>query len=100
MFLYHKAVNVRSENSGYTSSLCITHDSKLASRDFANIIVVHTQDRGEAGGATIHPSDATVPRVSCRNRGAEVSLKGSQSCHKECKGMDQIRRTGKDDKQN
>lgn len=63
MFLYHKAVNVRSENSGYTS-LCITHDSKLASRDFANIILVHTEDRGEAGGAAIHLSDATVPRVS------------------------------------
>ena len=43
MFLYHKAVNVRSEN---TSSLCITHDSKLASRDFSNISVdSHTGQR-------------------------------------------------------
>ena len=59
------------------------------------LLWTHTQNKGEAGGAAIQPSDATVPRVSCRNRGAEASPKGSQGCHKECKGMDQIRRTGK-----
>lgn len=95
--LTHMAVDLSSEISGHTPSLCHTRDSKpLAPRDFA-ACSLNSHTRLGRGGRGLHPSRRwpVFPEWPAGTE-AEARQKGSQRYHREFEGLDQIGRARED----